>query len=169
MDPNPSSFLPLFFVLHNSTNILSFTCIYHLSLSKLPPTSDNIEVRIHPRVYCLTYFCVLNSFQHSPCINSNAFLRFHACKLHGLVYIVQKCMLRLRYSTYISLRESQNWCLEVWSTSFWVVLGIHLSHSIHFEVFFVINGRFSSYTPNSCSVLVPVTHIWTLNNLNIYK
>ena len=40
VDPSPSSFLPLIFVLRNSTNLLSFTCFYNLSLSKLPPTSD---------------------------------------------------------------------------------------------------------------------------------
>ncbi len=40
VDPNPSSFLPLIFVLHNSTNLLPFACFYNLSLSKLPPTSD---------------------------------------------------------------------------------------------------------------------------------
>ena len=43
VDPNPSSFLPFFFVLHNFTNLSSTTIIYHLSLSKLPPTSDNKE------------------------------------------------------------------------------------------------------------------------------
>ena len=46
MDPNPSSFLPLIFVLHNSTNLLPFTCFYYLSLSKLPPTSDNLDVQV---------------------------------------------------------------------------------------------------------------------------
>ena len=40
MAPKPSSFLPLIFVLDNSTNLVPFTCILHLSLSKLPPTSD---------------------------------------------------------------------------------------------------------------------------------
>ncbi len=60
-----------------------------------------IEVRIDLEIYFPTYFGVLViSLQHSPCITSNAFLRFHAFKLHGLVYMVQKC--RLRYSTYIS-------------------------------------------------------------------
>ncbi len=47
VDPNPSSFfLPLFFVLHNSTNLSSTITIYHLSLSKLPPTSDNLDVQV---------------------------------------------------------------------------------------------------------------------------
>jgi hypothetical protein len=36
------------FVLHNSKNLLSFTCFYHLSLSKLPPTSDNQYIRHMP-------------------------------------------------------------------------------------------------------------------------
>ncbi len=40
VDPNPSSFLPLFLVLPNSTNLSSTITNYHLSLSKLPPTSD---------------------------------------------------------------------------------------------------------------------------------
>ncbi len=40
MDPNPSSFLPLFFDPYNSTNLSTIIYIYHLSLSKLPPTSD---------------------------------------------------------------------------------------------------------------------------------
>jgi hypothetical protein len=37
MDPNPSSFLPLFYDPHNSTNLSSTTTIfiYHLSLSSL--------------------------------------------------------------------------------------------------------------------------------------
>ena len=41
MDPNPSSFLPLFFDPDKSKNLSSTIPIYHLSLSKLPPTSDN--------------------------------------------------------------------------------------------------------------------------------
>ncbi len=41
MDPNPSSFLPLFSDLYNSANLSTITYIYHLSLSKLPPTSDS--------------------------------------------------------------------------------------------------------------------------------
>ncbi len=46
VDPNPSSFLPLFFVPHNSTNLSSTITSYHLSLSKLPPTSDNLDVQV---------------------------------------------------------------------------------------------------------------------------
>ena len=41
VDPNPSSFLPLFFVPHNSTNLSSTIYITILSLRKPPPTSDN--------------------------------------------------------------------------------------------------------------------------------
>ena len=46
MDPNPSFFLPLFFVTHNSTNLSSIAYITVLSLSKLPPTSDNLDVQV---------------------------------------------------------------------------------------------------------------------------
>ena len=49
MDPNPSSFLPLIFVLHNSTNLSSticFTIVFTIRLSKLPPTSDNLDVQV---------------------------------------------------------------------------------------------------------------------------
>ena len=45
MDPNPSSFLPLIFVLHNSTNLSSTIC-FTIRLSKLPPTSDNLDVQV---------------------------------------------------------------------------------------------------------------------------
>ncbi len=43
MDPNPSSFLPLYFVSHNSTNCIpvTYVTINHQYLSKLPPTSDS--------------------------------------------------------------------------------------------------------------------------------
>ncbi len=47
MYPNLSSFLPLFFDPYNSTN-LSSSIIYItiLSPSKLPPTSDNLDVQV---------------------------------------------------------------------------------------------------------------------------
>ncbi len=48
MDPNPSSFLPLIFVLHNSTNLSSITTNCHLSFSKLPPTSDRLSYEYPP-------------------------------------------------------------------------------------------------------------------------
>ncbi len=44
MDLNPSSFPPLFSDPYNSTNLSTITYIYHLSLSKLPPTSDIIII-----------------------------------------------------------------------------------------------------------------------------
>ncbi len=46
VDPNPSSYLPLFFDPYNSTNLLSTIYITILSLSKLPPTSDNLNVQV---------------------------------------------------------------------------------------------------------------------------
>ena len=99
-----------------------------------------IEVWIDLTIYFSTYFGVVISLQHYPCITYSAFLRYHTFKLHGVVYTVQKCM--LRYSTYISLREGPNLCLSVWFTSFWVVLGIQHLHSIHFEVFLAITEDF---------------------------
>ena len=99
-----------------------------------------IEVRIYLTIYFPTYFCVVISLQHYPCITSSDFLHYHAFKLNGVVYTVQKCM--LRYSTYISWRVGPNSSLSVWSTSFWVVLGIQHLHSIHFEVFFAITEDF---------------------------
>ena len=65
MDPNPSSFLPLIFVRHNSTNLLPFTCIYNLCLSKLPPTSDtylaqNLLPNSGSNTRHIIYICTLN-------------------------------------------------------------------------------------------------------------
>jgi hypothetical protein len=99
-----------------------------------------IEIRIDLTIHFPTYFSVVISLKQYPCIIYSAFLRYHAFKLHGVVYTVQKCM--LRYSTYISLREGPNLCLSVWFTSFWVVLGIQHLHSIHFEVFLAITEHF---------------------------
>ena len=51
MDPNPSSFLPLIFVLHNSTNLSSTIC-FTIRLSKLLPTSDNRTMQtLHAYVF----------------------------------------------------------------------------------------------------------------------
>ena len=99
-----------------------------------------IEVRIDLTIYFPTYFCVVISLQHYPCINSSAFLRIHTFELYGVVYTVQKCM--LRYSTYISLRETPNSCLSVWSTSFGVVLGIQHFHLCRRSLIFVITDTF---------------------------
>ncbi len=70
-----------------------------------------IEIRIDLLIHFPTFFSVVISLNHYPCISDSAFLRYHAFKLHGVVYTVQKCM--LRYSTYISLREGPNVCLSV--------------------------------------------------------
>ena len=59
-----------------------------------------IEVRIDLTIYFPTYLCVVISLEHYPCITSCDFLHYYAFKLNGVVYTVQKCM--LRYSTYIS-------------------------------------------------------------------
>ena len=99
-----------------------------------------IEIQIDLTIHFPTYFSVVIYLKHYPCITYSAFLRYRAFKLHGVVYTVQKCM--LRYSTYISLREGPNLCLSVWFTSFWVVLGIQHLHSIHFEAFFAITEDF---------------------------
>ncbi len=55
VDPNPSSFLPLFFVLHNSTNLSTTIYITILSLSKLPPTSDNTVLVSTVLVHVILY------------------------------------------------------------------------------------------------------------------
>ena len=117
---------------------------YFTSKKRLLPVISNviryIEIRIDLTIHFPTYFSVVISLKHYPCITYSAFLRYHAFKLHGVVYTVQKCM--LRYSTYISLREGPNLCLSVWFTSFWVVLGIQHLHLCLRSLIFVITETF---------------------------
>ena len=56
MDPNPSSFLPLIFVLHNSTNLSSTIC-FTIRLSKLAPTSDIAIVYLS----CILLYLILST------------------------------------------------------------------------------------------------------------
>ncbi len=125
--------------------MLSKCCNWYFTSKKrlLPVISyiiRYIEIRIDLTIHFPTYFSVVISLTHFPCITYRSFLRCHAFKLHGVVYTVQKCM--LRYSMYISLREGTNSCLSIWYTSFWVVLGIQHLHSVHFEVFFALTEDF---------------------------
>jgi hypothetical protein len=46
VDPNPSSFLPLYLCLSQFHKLYIYHLRYHLYLSKLPPTSDNLDVQV---------------------------------------------------------------------------------------------------------------------------
>jgi hypothetical protein len=80
VDPNPSSFLPLIFVIHNSTNLSSTIC-FTIRLSKLPPTSD---MRSEKKK------CKLSTINYQLSISINAYLLFAICAIvnsfYGTVY-----------------------------------------------------------------------------------
>ncbi len=79
MDPNPTSFLPLFVDPYNSTNLSTIIHIYHQSLSisklSLPPTSDNntiwdkssfllpLEARNFDSLFRCHYFGLCSAFE----------------------------------------------------------------------------------------------------------
>ena len=75
MDPNLSSFLPLIFVLHNSTNLSSTICLTIVLPYGL--------VSYHPLLTIL--------LQPLPCLNFFSFLSIDADKVHMYRNPQQKC------------------------------------------------------------------------------
>ncbi len=112
------------------------TCCQNCVICILPAKNDFYRQYIFLLIFVLWFHCNTNR----ALLQAPYYVTMPSNFMHGVVYTVQKCM--LRYSTYISLREGPILCLSVWSTSFWVVLGIRHLHSIHFEVFFAITEDF---------------------------